>query len=109
MWIFAGLGSRSFDVSALLVEIVRSSTSRARGRHLNFPDAHFVALICTPAMHFASFSVMSSIFPVVGGLIIMSRGRSSILALTLSIISDECVLRGVNARGVSGGTKDRLA
>ena len=64
--------------------IDRSSSSRARGRHPNFPDAHYVALICTPAMHFARCSVMSSIFTVVGGLIIISRGRSSMLALTLS-------------------------
>ena len=41
-WTFSGLGSRSFDVSALLVAIVRSSSSRARGRHPNFPDAHFL-------------------------------------------------------------------
>ena len=43
----------------------------------------------TPAMLFAVFSVMASIFSVVGGLTIMSRGRSSMLALTLSRISEE--------------------
>ena len=51
--------------------IIRSLSSRARGANPNFTDDHFFALMRTPAMHFASCLVLSSIFPVVGGLIIM--------------------------------------
>ena len=88
-WTVSGLGNRALDTSALFVTILRSSSSRTRGRHPNFPAAHSVALMRTPAMLFASCSVMASIFSVVGGPTIMSRGRSSMLALTLSRISEE--------------------
>ena len=69
--------------------ILRSSSLRARGRHLNFPADQSVALMRTPAMIFANFSVMASIFSVVGGPAIIARGRSAMLALTMSQISKE--------------------
>ena len=71
------------------MEILRSSSLRARGRHPNFPASQSIALMRTLAMLFVSCSVMESIFSVVGGSTIMSRGRSSMLDLTLSRISEE--------------------
>ena len=88
-WTATGSSSRLLDESELLVAIFRLSSSRASGRHPNLPAAHCVALMCNPAMLFASCSVMASIFSVVGGPTIMSRGLSSMLALTLSLISEE--------------------
>ena len=88
-WTVAGSGNRVLDASALFVEILRSSSSRARGRHPNFPADQSVSLMRTPSMLFAIYSVMASIFSVVGGPTIMSSGRSSMLALTLSQISEE--------------------
>ena len=88
-WIVAGLGNCALGTSTLFVAILRWSSLRARDRQPNFPAAHSVALMRTPAMLFASCSVMASIFFVVGGPTIMTRGQSSMLALTLSRISEE--------------------
>ena len=59
------------------------------GEAPEFPASQYVALMRLPAMLFASCSVMAFIFSVVGGPTIMSRGRSSMLALKLSRISKE--------------------
>ena len=88
-WTASGSSSRLLDVSELLVAILRSSSSRARGRHPNLPAAYSVALMRTPAILVASCSVMESVFSVFGGPTIMSREQSSMLALTLSLISEE--------------------
>ena len=48
-----------------------------------------VVLMRTPAMLFAGSSVMAFNFSAVGGLTIMSRGRSYMLALTIFQISKE--------------------
>ena len=59
------------------------------GEAPKLPDAHFVAFTRTPTILFASCSVKKFIFSVLGGLIIVSRGRSSMLSLPLSLISEE--------------------
>ena len=58
----AGSGNLVLDTSALFVAVLRSLSSKARGRHPNLLAAQSVALMRTPAMLFAGCSVMASIF-----------------------------------------------